>query len=200
MRLFCVLAFAVLLTALFSFTAAVCTDTDNDGACDLDNCPGVSNPDQSDVDNDGIGDACDSDFVYAAPSPQPSSAATPSASPGGQTPSIPASSIPASTAVPTQNPSTGTFDSTPQPSPGASSTPAPTSSTAQPTSTLPASPTGQVTPDGQATQQPAASGTVKPGEPAVQEDDWASKAYWIGLVLLIVVGVYVYYSQKKAGY
>jgi hypothetical protein len=36
-------------------------DSDGDGINDPnDNCPNVSNPDQSDTDNDGIGDACDS--------------------------------------------------------------------------------------------------------------------------------------------
>uniref|UniRef100_UPI001F5924F7 MopE-related protein n=1 Tax=Aestuariivivens sediminis TaxID=2913557 RepID=UPI001F5924F7 len=36
------------------------TDTDSDGIADcIDNCPTVDNPDQSDVDNDGIGDACE---------------------------------------------------------------------------------------------------------------------------------------------
>ena len=35
-------------------------DTDGDGVCDkTDNCPLVSNPDQADSDNDGIGDACE---------------------------------------------------------------------------------------------------------------------------------------------
>lgn len=36
------------------------TDSDGDGVFDSqDNCPSVSNPNQSDVDNDGIGDVCD---------------------------------------------------------------------------------------------------------------------------------------------
>jgi hypothetical protein len=46
--------------------AGVCTpgaggaDTDGDGIIDcLDNCPTVANADQSDIDNDGIGDMCD---------------------------------------------------------------------------------------------------------------------------------------------
>jgi hypothetical protein len=39
-------------------------DTDGDGVCDdVDNCPDVANPDQSDADGDGIGDVCDSDIT-----------------------------------------------------------------------------------------------------------------------------------------
>ena len=39
------------------------TDSDSDGVLnDSDNCPATSNPEQNDLDNDGIGDACDSDI------------------------------------------------------------------------------------------------------------------------------------------
>ena len=35
-------------------------DADNDGTCgDVDNCPDISNPDQADQNNNGIGDACE---------------------------------------------------------------------------------------------------------------------------------------------
>lgn len=38
-------------------------DTDNDGiSTNIDLCPNIYNPNQNDVDNDGIGDACDVDF------------------------------------------------------------------------------------------------------------------------------------------
>ncbi|MEL7160057.1 MAG: PKD domain-containing protein, partial [Bacteroidota bacterium] len=48
-------------TATDVVTVSSLTDGDNDGVADVDdNCPTVSNPDQADSNNDGIGDACDS--------------------------------------------------------------------------------------------------------------------------------------------
>ena len=52
----------MLLLAVTVPTAADCPDSDGDGVCDGDdNCPLVHNPDQTDTDADGLGDACDAD-------------------------------------------------------------------------------------------------------------------------------------------
>lgn len=53
----------LVLTALLALAGFACVseDTDGDGIDDVfDNCPTVSNPDQADDDNDGVGNACDS--------------------------------------------------------------------------------------------------------------------------------------------
>jgi hypothetical protein len=43
-------------------------DTDADGICGaLDNCPDTPNPDQADADQDGMGDACDSENILYCP-------------------------------------------------------------------------------------------------------------------------------------
>ena len=56
---------AAFFTVAFAFTATAgvpCDDVDSDGICDEDdNCLVVANPDQSDGDSDGYGEACDID-------------------------------------------------------------------------------------------------------------------------------------------
>src|SRR5690606_12152357 len=45
-------------------TKIVIPDIDDDGILnEEDNCPETANADQADIDNDGIGDVCDDDFV-----------------------------------------------------------------------------------------------------------------------------------------
>ena len=47
-------------------------DNDKDGVPDFrDNCPAVKNPDQSDIDRDGIGTACETELPEKVPPPPP---------------------------------------------------------------------------------------------------------------------------------
>lgn len=53
----------VLLLTIHSLSAYAQTDTDGDGVLDsVDNCINRPNPSQLDTDNDGFGNACDSDY------------------------------------------------------------------------------------------------------------------------------------------
>jgi hypothetical protein len=54
-------SWCVFATALAAASALACPgDADGDGICDdVDNCPAVANPSQSDLDGDLAGDACD---------------------------------------------------------------------------------------------------------------------------------------------
>ena len=48
---------------MFRLASKCSVDTDGDGIDDsVDNCPNVPNPDQSDINHNGIGDACDPDM------------------------------------------------------------------------------------------------------------------------------------------
>ena len=56
--------------SVWEWDTVTCVDTDGDGINDdRDNCPNVSNPDQKDTDQDGVGDACES-----VPAPCPAEA------------------------------------------------------------------------------------------------------------------------------
>lgn len=47
-------------------------DKDDDGVPDFrDNCPAIKNPDQQDIDRDGIGTACETELPEIAPPPPP---------------------------------------------------------------------------------------------------------------------------------
>jgi len=62
---------SVLIDHFSEYAFIVPSDTDGDEVLDeftdeLDNCPAVANPDQSDVDNNGLGDLCDPEYLFHA--------------------------------------------------------------------------------------------------------------------------------------
>jgi hypothetical protein len=142
-----------------------CMDPDLDDVHHLiDNCPGVGNNDQIDLDGNDIGDACEQDpLATATPTitPTPSLTPTPSKTP---TPSSTPTQTPNVTSTPTRTPTrtmTPTPSRTPTPTPKKSATPSDTptpSNTPSVTRTATASPTATQTPT--AAQTPTATLTA----------------------------------------
>jgi hypothetical protein len=105
-------------TQVVMIGVGACTDPDLDDVHNLiDNCPGVGNNDQLDVDGNGIGDVCEE-----TPSTTPTGTQTPTA-----TPSATATSTPSITATPSM---TLASTATPTPTATATATPTPTVSIA----------------------------------------------------------------------
>jgi hypothetical protein len=72
--LFLAVGLALVMAAGTAKAGGPCPDSDKDRVCDdIDNCPGVFNPDQADSDKDGRGDACEK-TPPPPPPPPPSDA------------------------------------------------------------------------------------------------------------------------------
>jgi Tol biopolymer transport system component/subtilisin-like proprotein convertase family protein len=139
---------------------AAAADSDGDEIADpYDNCPQVSNPDQADIDGDGIGDACDPSLD---PTPSPTAVPsgttlTPTASPTATPKVTPTRTLkPPRTATPTRSSTpavtgTQTATGTPGNSPSPTLTASPTA-----TDTLTSTPAFATTP----TDTPTATGTA----------------------------------------
>lgn len=186
-RALAVMLFFLVLASGFAFS--LCQDMDGDGECDLDNCPGVYNPDQADDDGDGIGNACDPDYLPEAPSPSPE--ASPTFDPSLE---------------PEATPSPGAQQGEPEATPEATE-PANETATPEPSLNDPKALPPRVTP----TEANASIASPLPSQPSGQNYlnfdlgerkvsipvPSQNEAPWFGLLIVLLIAAALYYREKR---